>query len=202
MSCSHFRSIRFSAHLSLFCLCLLVGCSTNSVGLTYKSTTTLVPIASSTSVSVGSFVDNRGESATWFGAIRGGFGNPIKVLEATPSISALVQSAFSQGLRDRGFQVSSSGHHQIAGVIKKLDCDQYERREATVEIEISIMDTATGNQLFNRTFTGHNVEGSVLALNAGIFGSVEKLRVLAEKTLSEVVDKALDDPALQHAILQ
>jgi uncharacterized lipoprotein YajG len=199
---NRFRNDRLRSVVSFLCLGMLVGCGTNSVGLTYKPTTTIVPIASNTPVSVGSFVDSRGESATWFGAIRGGFGNPLKVLDATPSVSALVQSAFSQGLRDRGFQMSSSGHHQIAGVIKKLDCDQYERREATVEIEVSIIDTATGNQLFNRTFTDHNVEGSVLALNAGIFGSVEKLRTLAEKTLSGVVDKALDDSALQHAMLQ
>jgi uncharacterized lipoprotein YajG len=191
-----------TAQSSFFCMCLLAGCSTNSVGLTYKPTTTIVPIASSASVAVGSFVDSRGESATWFGAIRGGFGSPIKVLEAASSISIVVQTEFSQGLRDRGFQVSSDGRHQIVGVIKKLDCDQYERREATIEIEVSVVDTANGNRSFTRTYSGHNVEGSVVALDAGIFGSVEKLRTLAEKTLSEVVDKALDDPALQHALIQ
>jgi uncharacterized lipoprotein YajG len=193
---------RFKSVVSFLCLSVLGGCSTNSVGLTYKPTTTTVPSTSNAPISVGSFVDSRGESATWFGAIRGGFGNPIKVLEAAPSISVLVQSAFSQGLQDRGFQVSNGGRRQIAGVIKKLDCDQYERREATIEIEVSITETATGNQLFKQTFTAHNVEGSVLALDAGIFGSVDKLRALAEKTLSELVDKALDDSALRHAIDQ
>lgn len=199
---NHFRGDLFCSIVSFLCLSFLGGCSTSSVALTYKPTTTIVPIVSNNSVSVGSFADNRGESATWFGAIRGGFGSPIKVLEATPSISALVQSAFSQGLRDRGVEVSRSGHRQIAGVIKKLDCDQYERREATVEIEVSIIDTETGKQLFIQTFTTHNVEGSVLALDAGIFGSVEKLRTLAEKTLSAAVDKALDDSLLQRALLQ
>jgi uncharacterized lipoprotein YajG len=193
---------RLNTYLGLLCLSLLGGCSTHSVELTYKPTMTIVPISSSTPVSVGSFVDNRGESTTWFGAIRGGYGSPIKVLEATSSVSTLVQSAFSQGLQDRGLQVSSSGHRQIAGVIKKLDCDQFERREATIEIEVSIIETATGNRLFNQTFTAHHVEGSIIALDAGIFGSVEKLRALAEKTLSEVVDKALDDSALQRALLQ
>jgi uncharacterized lipoprotein YajG len=202
MLLNRFRSNRICSVATLLCLSLLAGCSTNSVGLNYKPTTTIVPIVSSTAVSVGSFVDNRGESATWFGAIRGGFGNPIKVLDATPSVSESVQSAFSQGLRDRGIQVSSSGRRQISGVIKKLDCDQYERREATVEIEVSIIETATGNQLFNRTFTDHKIEGSIVALDAGIFGSVEKLRALAEKTLSGAVDKALDDSALQHVMLQ
>jgi len=197
-----FGNIRYRSLVGFLCLGFLGGCSTNSVGLTYKPTTTIVPIASNTSVSVGSFVDQRGESATWFGAIRGGFGNPLKVLEASPSISALVAAAFSQGLRDRGFQASGDGHHQIVGLIQKLDCDQYERREAHVEIEVSVIDTSSGKQLFNHTYSAKNLEGSIVALNAGIFGSVEKLRALAEKTLSEVVDKALDDSALQHALLQ
>ena len=196
------RSNCFKAYWSVVCLCWLGGCSTNSVGLTYKPTTSPVPIASNTSVSVDAFVDQRGESATWFGAIRGGFGSPIKVLEATTSVSVLVQSAFSEALQDRGIQVSGGAHHQIAGVIKKLDCDQYERREANIEIEVSVIDTANGTRLFTQTYKADKVEGSVVALDAGIFGSVEKLRAFMEKTLSEVVDSALDDAALQHAMLQ
>ena len=91
---------------------------------------------------------------------------------------------------------------RIAGVIKKLDCDQYERREANIEIEVSVIDTANGTRLFTQTYKADKVEGSIVALDAGIFGSVEKLRAFMEKTLSEVVDSALDDAALQHAMLQ
>jgi hypothetical protein len=43
-------------------------------------------------VGVGSMADQRGETATWFGAIRGGYGNPLKKLEATPSVSVVVQT--------------------------------------------------------------------------------------------------------------
>jgi hypothetical protein len=44
------------------------------------------------------------------------------------------------------------------------------------------------------------VEGSVLTLSAGIFGSVEELRALMEKTLQQAIDQALDDPALRNAV--
>jgi len=38
----------------------------------------------------------------------------------------------------------------------------------------------------------------LMARNVGVFGSVDTLRALAEKALSEVVDKALDDTALRN----
>jgi uncharacterized lipoprotein YajG len=181
---------------------LLGACGTNNLALQYKSTVTNVaPVSNVSPVSVGLFVDQRGETATWFGAIRGGFGNPLKILEATPSVAAVVQTAFADGLRARGFQVAGDGKgYQIAGVIKKLDCSQYVRREAHVEIEVAVFESVSGKKLFTRTYTADSLEGSLLALNTGVFASVEALRALAEKTLAEVVDKALDDSALRDAM--
>lgn len=77
-------------------LASLVGaCSTTRGSLTYTPTAMVVPVgqSQSTHVTVGSFVDQRGETATWIGAIRGGYGNPLKVLEVSPSVSASVQDA-------------------------------------------------------------------------------------------------------------
>jgi uncharacterized lipoprotein YajG len=181
---------------------LVIGaCSTNSVGLSYKSPTAFVVAKSDVPiVSVGPMVDQRGETATWFGAIRGGFGNPLKKLEATPSVSAVVENAFKDGLRSRGlFSATAASPYQISGVIKKFDCSQYVRREAHAEIEIHISDKA-GRQVFSQTYAADELEGSLLALNVGVFASIETLRALAEKALSEVVDKALDDTALRNAI--
>ena len=49
------------------------ACSTNRVGLTYQSSPAVViPSASSAMLSVGSFVDRRGETATWFGGFAEG----------------------------------------------------------------------------------------------------------------------------------
>lgn len=188
--------------LVLGSVCLVGACSTNSVGLSYRPTATVVAAtANSAAVSVGSFIDQRGESATWFGAIRGGYGSALKTLEATPSVAALVQAAFADGLRARGFQASGGGNgYQVAGVIKKLDCSQYLRREAHVEIEVTVADNATGKQVFSRIYTADNLEGSAMTLSAGVFGSVDALRALAEKTLGEVVDKSLDDTALRNAM--
>ena len=192
-------------------LCLLVlfasvgpltGCVTRDVGLKY-TTTTAAAAASPTApaVSAGSFIDQRGEPPTWLGAIRGGYGNPVKTLDATPSVSSVVQTAFADGLQARGFKTSGSAKaYQVAGVIKKLDCSQYVRREAHAEIEVSVYASSGGKALFTRTYTTDNLEGSLLAVNTGVFASVDTLRALAEKTLDQVVDKALDDSALRNVM--
>jgi uncharacterized lipoprotein YajG len=183
----------------------ITACSTNNVGLAYKPSAAIVAGDSNSSkVSVGSFIDQRGETATWIGAVRGGYGNPLKTLEATTSVSMLVQTAFSDGLRARGLQASAAGasSYQISGVIKKLDCSQYVRREAHAVIQVDVFEASTGKKVFTQTYTADELEGSLLALNAGAFGSVESLRALAEKALNEVVDKALDDTALRNAMRQ
>jgi uncharacterized lipoprotein YajG len=180
----------------------LTGCVTRDVGLKYATNATATPASvTAPAVSAGSFVDQRGEEPTWLGAIRGGYGNPIKTLDATPSVSSVVQTAFSDGLQARGFKTSGNAKaYQVNGVIKKFDCSQYVRREAHAEIEVSVYDTAGGKALFTRTYTADNLEGSLLAVNTGVFASVDTLRALAEKTLDQVVDKALDDSALRSAM--
>lgn len=178
---------------------IVAGCVTDTVSLAYKPAGQAARVSSGTAVSVGSFVDQRGETSTWIGAVRGGFGNPLKKLETDKPVSTLVQTAFTEGLRARGLLGTGAGAYQISGVIKKLDCSQYERREAHAIIDVSVFDPS-GKQLFTQTYTADELEGSVVALNVGVFGSVDRLRAVAEKALTEVVDKALDDTALRNAM--
>jgi uncharacterized lipoprotein YajG len=181
-------------------LLLIGGCSTNNVSLDYKPSTKIVLIAQAKTVTLGPFVDQRGETATWFGAIRGGYGNPLKKLEADPSVAELVKNAFREGLKARGIGSSGNAAYQIAGTIRKFDCSQYVRREAHAEIELHVLELSTGRQIFSQTYTADELEGSLLTLKAGVFASVEDLRAVAEKTLTEVVDKALDDSALRSVL--
>ncbi|HEY6927468.1 MAG TPA: hypothetical protein VI653_28595 [Steroidobacteraceae bacterium] len=192
------------ARLALIFLCAFVigGCSTTKGNLTYVPPTAIIAAGEgqSTHVAVGSFVDQRGETATWIGAIRGGYGNPLKVLEVVPSVSAAVQDAFTAGLQARGFAPTGGKSYQLSGVIRKLDCSQYVRREAHVEIEVNVFDSSTGRQIFGRTYTADSLEGSLVTLKSGIFASEADLRAVAQKTLAQVVDKALDDTAFRSAI--
>jgi len=183
-------------------LALALAACTNSVGLKYAPGSGIAkfdaPIAP---VAVGVFDDQRGEPANWLGAIRGGYGNPLKNLESDQPVASLVQAAFVAGLQARGVAVEpASAALQISGTVRQLDCNQYARQEANVEIDVAVTDKASGKRSFNRTYQASKLDGFTLA--TGVFASVEDLRVLTEKTLREAVDKALDDPALRAALQQ
>jgi len=178
---------------------MAAGCVTDTVSMGYKSGGQITPDNSGAAASVGTFLDQRGETPTWIGAVRGGYGNPLKTLETDKPVSTLVQNAFSDGLKERGLLATGPGAYQISGVIKKLDCSQYVRREAHAIIDVSVFDPS-GKQVFTQSYTADELQGSLMALNVGVFGNVDTLRLLAEKTLDEVVDKALDDTALRNAI--
>lgn len=179
----------------------LAGCSTTAVGLRYGAPATVAKVAPSSSpVVVGAFADQRGEPPTWLGAIRGGFGNPLKNLESDRPVAELVKTAFADGLKARGAALDASPRqNQLVGSIKKLDCSQYVRREAYAEIELTVLDSS-GQKRFSKLYKANNLDGSLMTMNAGIFASVDDLRVVLEKTLREVVDQALDDGALRAAL--
>jgi hypothetical protein len=183
-------------------LLLVSACSSNRVNLKYESASAPPPISSEQGVVVGAFSDSRDEKDPhWFGAIRGGFGNPIKVLNADKPISAVVADAFSEGLKERkALANNSSPGYEIRGTIKRFECDQFARREANIELEINVKRLSDGAVVFHGTKNATIVSGSMITLSAGIFGSVEELRMVAEQTLRQVVDKTLDDPEFVQAV--
>jgi len=185
--------------LALIAVVSLAGCGTTAVGLKYQAPAGLSRAAASAPATlVGSFDDKRGEPATWLGAIRGGFGNPLKNLESDRPVAEVVQAAFVDGLKARGVPVvASSATRQLRGVVKKLECNQLISRESTVEIEVSVLD-AGGKPLFTRSFTATKSEVSLLS--SGVFASVDDLRKQLELTLREAVDQALSNPQLRAAM--
>ena len=54
--------------------------------------------------------------------------------------------------------------------------------------------------MVSRTFEKHVVDGSVFTLATGVFASTEALAAVANRTLAQVVDKALDDPEVRAAL--
>jgi hypothetical protein len=184
-------------------LLLTVACSTNRVNLKYESGAQHPSISTKSGISVGQFTDARGEPSHWIGAIRGGFGNPIKVIETDAPVSTVVANVFAAGLLERkALAKAGESGYEIRGSVKRFDCDQYARREATVELEITVKRLGDGSIVFYGSKNANIVSGSAITLSAGIFGSIEELRKVAEQTLREVVDKTLDDPELMRAVEQ
>ena len=184
-----------------FLCAALVGCGTTRAPMTYQPTASVEKSTMSGQVAVGSFVDSRGEAdPTWAGAIRGGFGNSLKVLALDKPVADVIKAAFADGLRARGASPSlTGGQPQLTGVVRKFECDQYVRREATIELELTVLDS-NGHTKFTRSYRSNTLDGSVLTLSTGVFASVEDLRAVMERTLRETVDKALDDSALRAAL--
>jgi len=195
-------STRFA--LLVVCACFVAACSTTTQsGLAYTPSASLVRAKPTLLVSVttGKFIDQRGgDDKEWIGAIRNGWGIPVKNVDLSPSVSAVVQKAFAAGLRARGFATHGGTAYRISGVIKRLDANQLVHLESNARIEVDVFKVSTGHEGFSRTYSAHNHEGSLLSLHTGYFGSEEKLRALAQKTLDQVVNQALDDSDLRNAI--
>jgi hypothetical protein len=177
------------------------ACTTSRVAVGYKPSGAPAVSSSQGLVEVGAFADKRGEPSNWLGAIRGGFGNPLKNLESDEPVSDVVTHAFADGLKARGLLASAGGgRYALSGTIRGLACDQMARREASADLQVVLRDTATGQEVLSKGYKAENIEGSVLSLKTGVFASVEDLRVLIEKTLQQAVDSALDDPAFRAAL--
>ncbi len=177
------------------------GCTTNTVTLSYVGAGTAKPaVAPAVHVSVGDFSDNRHEPSQWIGAIRGGYGNPLKKLETDKPVAELVKEAFRQALIARGLY-ASDGQVVVSGWIDRLDGDQYARKEATVQLHVSVADRTTKREILSRPASSNQVEGSMVTMKAGVFGSVEVLRSLIERVLSNAVDSFVDNSAFREVLL-
>lgn len=195
--------MRFESAARALCILAVVtlaGCGTTPVAINYKAPATAQQFTgASAATSAGRFSDDRGEPPKWLGAIRGGFGNPLKVLEVEEPVAQMVQTAFSEGLRARG-AAKDNAKYELVGTIKKLDCSQYVRREAHGVIEVTVVQVAGGKQLFKKSYTADLVDGSMVSLATGVFASTDDLRKVLERALQQIVDQALDDPQLRAAL--
>jgi len=151
------------------------------------------------SVALGAITDGREHAVNWLGAIRGGYGNPLKVLVTEGPVADAVGESVGAGLAARNLATADGARFRLDVHIVQFDCNQYARKEAHIELTARLFDTATGAVVYERNTRVDRVEGSVLSLRTGIFASHEELRALANAALQEAVDSALDEPGLRAA---
>lgn len=182
-------------------LAMLTGCGTTSVGLKYAPTEGATPsrvAASVQPVSVGAFVDKRNEKPTWLGAIRGGFGNPLKTLESSQPVAEVVQAAYLDAFKSKGFAIDPTAALQVSGTVLDLKCTQMSHKEATVSIEVTVSEKTTGLKRFTQTYSSKYVSGFIPV--GGVLAPVEDLRVVLENTMRDVIDKTLGDASFISAL--
>lgn len=182
-------------------LCLLTAaCGSSDVRLTYVGTAG--PSAGARPVvAVPPVADARGQAdVRWIGTIRGGYGNPLKSLNAPGPVAEEVRQALSDGLARRGLLAPAAGQYELRATMRALNANRYVRQEANVEVSIELADRASGRVLYTDVARVNRVEGSILAFDTGVFASVEGLRDVAARALSEAVDQLLDKPGFRSAI--
>ncbi|MEI6987656.1 MAG: YajG family lipoprotein [Rhodospirillaceae bacterium] len=189
----------FNFILTVIVAFLISSCSTTPVPLTYDPHG--VSLAGPTGkpvLEVATVDDRRKVDANWLGAIRGGYGNPLKKLESNQPVSKVVKTVFQDGLKARGLQ-ADSGKEKFALeiIINKLDCSQLVRREAHVDLDVKLISLPDQRKLLEYPVQVNRVNGSIITFDAGIFASVEDLRQIMNDTLQEAVDKALDNTGLR-----
>ncbi|WP_043341094.1 YajG family lipoprotein [Belnapia moabensis] len=190
---------------SLLLVGLLAACGTTQSPMAYAPTVPVSTTASRPLVTVVEPMANQRRAGSndprWIGTIRGGYGNPVKTLEADRPVDQVVASAFSDALASRGLQAATrAGRYALAITIYQFDANQYVRREATADFGIRVTERATGREVWSDRTKAYNVDGSILSLSTGVFASVDDLKRVALRSMSEAVDTLLDKPGFRAAL--
>lgn len=189
--------------LALSLLCLgLAACGTTQMPMTYAPTVTPMAVSRPV-VAVGAVTDRREnglEDPRWIGTIRGGFGNPIKTLEAPEPVTEVVRKAFTDALAARGMLAPAAPRYTLSVDIVQFKADQVARREATVEFRVVLAPATGGAAVLTTQERANQVGGSVITLSSGVFGSVEDLHAIALGTMNQAIDRILDKPEFAAAL--
>ena len=181
---------------------VLGGCSTNTVDISYDTTAVArQPAVAANSVKILSVSDGRKHGSHWLGAIRGPFGSPLKTLNTPVPVKDVVENAFTTALKARGLLASTGGDYGMEVVINQFDSNQLVRREAHVRLHVSMVEFASGQQIYVADVRINKVSGSLITFDASVFADVEDLRKVANQALQEAIDQALDDPRLTETLM-
>lgn len=182
-------------HLAALAACaVLTACGTTTASLPYTPSMDAA-LPGSPVIGEVTATDARGEQdPNWIGAVRGGFGNSLKVLRTEAPLAEEVARDFRAALTARGMLAPGAGPLTLAVTIVTFKSDQVVRREAEVELRLVVTDRA-GRAVYQDTVRADVVSGSALALDTGVFGSTEDLRQVAISALNQAINQALDKPA-------
>ncbi len=177
---------------------LLAGCGTTAATLGYSPTEAPRPRAAPI-VSVVTVTDARREKdPTYIGAIRGGFGNPLKTLTSARPVKDEVAAAFEAALQARNLY-GPNAPAALAVTLTELSANQVARREGHTKFSLVLSDRATGRTLFSDTEDVLKIGGSLITFDAGVFASIEDLRAITALSLSQAIAQALDKPGFAAA---
>lgn len=140
-----------------------------------------------------------GEDANWVGTIRGGYGNPLKVLNSPEPLTRVVGRAFTDALTVRGLtRPGTSPRYTLTVTIHELSSNQLIRREAIADFAITLTDRVTGREVWADRESFRSVDGNPFA--TGVLASEEELRQVTVRTMNQVIDQLLDKQGFRNSL--
>lgn len=184
---------------ALLALLWITGCSTTDAPLSYSPASPIQPLGPPAIGAVTATDLRHEDDPGWYGAVRGGFGNPIKVLRTPQPLADTVAAAFRAALAQRGALGSTASAPLALRIeIATFLTDQYINRECTIELRLTLR-TRDGTVVYaDAPSTDQHEDNDPFSV--GIFGSVEKLRAFDERTLGQLIDRALLKPGFGDAL--
>lgn len=187
------ENMRLLGPLIALTLLGLGACSTTG-SLRYQAPAAVAPGAPSVSGVVAS--DVRDEKPNRVATIRGGYGNPIEVLDTARPVGEEVAAVVTSALQARGLLgQAGAAPYRIQLVIRTLYGNQYFVRKAYIDMDLKVIDR-TGVAVYADTVKNERGNGGALDL----FPKIEDLGKLVQELLSASVDSMLDRPALRAVL--
>jgi hypothetical protein len=112
-------------------------------------------------------------------------------------VDEVVRNAFSHGLSARGMLSGSGAPYVLTGEILELHGDQVVRPAGYARVRVNIIRGASGQIVFTRIYSGERESG---IYRPGSGSPVPAIRELVSRALQDVVDRALDDPAMRDRL--
>ena len=176
------------------------GCSSTATNLSYNPPRPPMVHAGAPAILTVTVSDNRADESdpNYVGAIRGGFGNPLKTITSKRPIAVEVQEAFQQALTARHI-LGEGGRDRLVVQVTKLSGNQYVRRDARAAFNLQILD-ASGRTIYQDAVDVNRINGSVITFDAGIFASTDDLLAITRQAMTDAIDQALDKPGFLAAL--
>lgn len=174
---------------------LLAACTPSTVSLDYlpnKATSVRGP----STFTVGDFIDQRGMAPNHIG----GIGLPhivnLENVYLKVPVDQSVKNAMLHALSTRKMLASGSPRFVLTGEVLDLHCELLKNPYAIARISVKLADAHSGRVLHQKEYTAERQ--SSFYVHGG--DPVPILRNLTSRALQDVVDHAIDDPAMRHAM--
>ncbi len=178
-------------------IALSLGACASTGSIDYVPTAVAVP-GPPAAISAVAVVDSRDEKPNRIATIRGGYGNPVYVLDLDKPVADAVSAIVSKALLARGM-LSPPGvaPYRMQIVIRALYGNQYLSQNAYVDMDLLVYDRS-GQTVYQDTIKDHAEEGAFF--KSGAFADINELGKFVQTLLNTAVDRLLDKPALRAVL--